>query len=151
ASARLLVRDRWDSPFTGMATGFATPLAAGGELYGVLDVGYAPGADGRPIDEPVVQSIAGHLAVALRMLRLAADALGLRDYQARLLESANALILGIERGWRITVCNRAMLELTGFSRDEVLGRDVRDFLTTDQRHALTGAFAAALAGQHHAA
>ena len=39
ASARLIVRDRWDSPFTGIATGVAIPLAAGGELYGALDVG----------------------------------------------------------------------------------------------------------------
>jgi two-component system NtrC family sensor kinase len=151
ASARLSVRDRWDSPFTGMATGFAAPLAAAGELYGVLDVGYPPGADGRAGDEPIVQSIASHLAIALRTLRLADDALGLRDYQARLLESANALILGIDRGWRITVCNRALLELTGFTRDEVLGRDVRDFMTADQRQTLTSAFAAALAGHHHAA
>jgi hypothetical protein len=35
ASARLNVRERWDSPFGGMATGLAVPLAAGGELYGV--------------------------------------------------------------------------------------------------------------------
>ncbi|HEX7703669.1 MAG TPA: hypothetical protein VF403_23170, partial [Kofleriaceae bacterium] len=39
ASARLIVRERWDSPFTGIATGFAIALAAGGELYGVLDCG----------------------------------------------------------------------------------------------------------------
>ncbi len=151
ASARLLVRDRWDSPFTGMATGFAAPLAAAGELYGVLDVGYPPATDGRAGDEPIVQSLASHLAVALRTRRLADDALGLRDYQARLLESANALILGIDRGWRITVCNRALLELTGYAREDVLGRDVRDFITTEQRQFLTSAFAAALAGQHHAA
>ncbi|MBX3160259.1 MAG: PAS domain-containing protein [Deltaproteobacteria bacterium] len=151
ASARLAVRDRWDSPFTGIATGFALPLAAGGELYGVLDLGYAPGADARAVDEPAVLPVANHLAAALRMLRLQDDALGLRDYQARLLESANALILGIDRAWRITVCNRALLELTGFSRDEVLGRDVRDFITNDQRQFLTSAFAAALLGQHHAA
>ena len=44
---RVMTRDRWDSPFTGVATGFVLPLAAGGELYGVLDVGYAPGADAR--------------------------------------------------------------------------------------------------------
>ena len=43
-----------------------------------------------------------------------------RDYQSRLLESANALILGIDRQWRITVCNRALHDLTGFERDEVL-------------------------------
>jgi len=153
ASARLVVRERWDSPFTGVASGFVVPLASAGELYGVLDVGYAPGApvDQRITDEPAVQGIAAQLAMALRTLRLSSDALGLRDYQARLLESANALILGIDRTWRITVCNRALLDLTGFSRDDVLGRDVRDFITSDQRQFLTSAFAAALLGQHHTA
>ncbi|MBA3821548.1 MAG: PAS domain S-box protein, partial [Deltaproteobacteria bacterium] len=133
------------------ATGFALPLAASGELYGVLDIGYAPGSDTRSVDEPAIRTFAIHLAVALRTIKLQDDALGLRDYQARLLESANALILGIDRGWRITVCNRALLELTGFGRDEVLGRDVRDFIPSEQRQFLTSAFAAALLGQHHSA
>ncbi len=151
ASARVMVRERWDSPFTGMATGFSVPLAAGGELYGVLDVGYPPGSDGRDHDEPPVIAVAAGLAFALRTMRLQEDAIGLRDYQARLLDSANALILGIDRTWRITACNRALLDLTGSARDEVLGRDVRDFISGDQRSQLTTAFSAALAGQHHAA
>jgi two-component system, NtrC family, sensor kinase len=150
ASARLVIRDRWDSPFTGVATGFAIPLAAAGELYGQLDVGYAPGTDGVAADEVSATAFAAHLAIALRTQRLAADALGLRDYQARLLENANALILGVDRGWRITACNRALLELVGAPRDEALGRDVRDFISTDQRQYLTTALAAALAGEHHA-
>src|SRR4029079_7857842 len=91
------------------------------------------------------------LAFALRTIRLQEDAIGLRDYQARLLDSANALILGIDRSWRITVCNRALLELTGTTRDEMLGRDVRDFISTDQRQQLRAAFAAALGAQHMAA
>ncbi len=151
ASARVLVRERWDSPFQGMATGFAIPLAAGGELYGVLDVGYPPGPDAREGDQQALTSIAQGFAFALRTIRLQEDAIGLRDYQARLLDSANALILGIDRTWRITVCNRALLELTGTTRDEVLGRDVRDFISGEQRQQLTTAFSAALAGQHHAA
>jgi PAS domain S-box-containing protein len=151
ASARLVARERWDSPFTGVATGFALPLAAGGELYGVLDVGYAPGKDARTTDEPAVAAVAAGLSIALRTIRLQEDAIGLRDYQARLLDSANALILGIDRSWRITVCNRALLELTGTTRDDVLGRDIRDFMAGDQRQQLTSAFSAALAGQHHAA
>jgi PAS domain S-box-containing protein len=151
ASARLSVRERWDSPFTGMATGFTVPLAAGGELYGVLDVGYPPGSEGPEGDVQAVKGISNALALVLRTLRLQEDAIGLRDYQARLLDSANALILGIDRHWRITVCNRALLDLVGFTRDEVLGRDVRDFIAADQRHHLMGAFSAALAGQHHAA
>jgi PAS domain S-box-containing protein len=61
------------------------------------------------------------------------------------------LILGIDRSWRITVCNRALLELVGATRDDVLGRDVRDFISNEQKNALTTAFAAALAGQHHTA
>jgi two-component system, NtrC family, sensor kinase len=173
ASARISVRERWDSPFTGIATGFAIPLAASGELYGVLDVGYPPGEDGRAVgsiddrgssavgsaaegrrgwvDEPVVRPIASQVAAQLRAIRLSEDAIGLRDYQARLLDSANALILGIDRGWRITVCNRALLDITGFDRDDLLGRDVRDFISRDQRGPLMSAFAAALSGQHHAA
>ncbi|MDX2092413.1 MAG: ATP-binding protein [Kofleriaceae bacterium] len=149
ASARLQVRDRWDSPFTGIATGFALPLAAAGELYGILDVGYAPGKDARTTDEPAVNPLAAHVAVALRTVRLHDDALGLRDYQARLLESANALILGIDRAWRITVCNRALLDLTGYARDEILGRDVRDLISAEERQYLTSAFASALTGTHH--
>ena len=151
ASARVQVRDRWDSPFQGMATGFAIPLAAGGELYGVLDVGYPPGEDAREADEPAISAITSGLAFALRTIRLQEDAIGLRDYQARLLDSANALILGIDRTWRITVCNRALLELTNTTRDDVLGRDVRDFISGEQRHQITAAFSAALQGQHHAA
>ena len=151
ASARLIARERWDSPFTGIATGFAVALAAGGELYGVLDIGYPPGQDSKAVDEPAVTPIASGLSIALRTIRLQEDAIGLRDYQARLLDSANALILGIDRGWRITVCNRALLDLTGVTRDDVLGRDVRDFMSTDQKSQLTSAFSAALAGQHHAA
>ena len=151
ASARVLVRERWDSPFQGMATGFALPLAAGGELYGVLDVGYPPGPELCEADQQAVFSIVQGFAFALRTIRLQEDAIGLRDYQARLLDSANALIIGIDRTWRITVCNRALLELTGSTRDEVLGRDVRDFIAGEQRQQLTTAFSAALAGQHHAA
>lgn len=151
ASAKLIARERWDSPFQGMATGFAIALAAGGEIYGVLDCGYRPGDDAREFDEPVLRTFAHGLSIALRTVALQDDAIGLRDYQARLLDSANALILGIDRGWRITVCNRALLELTGVTRDQLLGRDIRDFISSDQRQQLTSAFAAAFAGVHHGA
>jgi len=151
ASARLIVRERWDSPFTGIATGFAMALVAGGELYGVLDCGYRPGDDGAEYDEPALRTFAHGLSIALRTISLQEDAIGLRDYQARLLDSANALILGIDRNWRITVANRALLDLTGAKRDDLISRDIRDFISGDQRQQLTTAIATALAGQHHTA
>jgi two-component system, NtrC family, sensor kinase len=151
ASARLRVDDRWDSPFTGIGSGLALPLAAGGELYGVLDLGYPPGAPlvAPPVadDAAAIAPLADLLAVGLRGRHLHHDTVELRDYQARLIEHANALIVGIDKSWRITVANRALLDLTGFTRDEVLGRDLRDFLPRDQRAHITARFRSALDGE----
>jgi PAS domain S-box-containing protein len=149
ASARVKIDPRWDSPFKNVATGFAVPLVASGELYGVLDVGYPIGLDATAADEPLVLPIANQLAVALRNLRLHGDTIALRDYQARLIEHANALIVGIDRAWRITVCNKALLDLVGFGREEVMGSDLRDMLPAEERARLTRVFAAALRGDHH--
>jgi two-component system, NtrC family, sensor kinase len=149
SSARVKVDARWDSPFRHVAAGFAVPLVASGELYGALDVGYPLGTDASDTDEPLILPIANQLAVALRNLRLHGDTIALRDYQARLIEHANAMIVGIDRSWRITVCNRALLDLMGMSRDEVLGADLRDLLPADQRPRLTRVFATALRGDHH--
>jgi PAS domain S-box-containing protein len=151
ASARLHADERWDSPFTGVGAGFVLPIAAGGELYGVVDVGYPPGAAVPAGDAEVLAPLVGLLALAVRAQRLHHDTVELRDYQARLIEHANALIVGIDRTWRITVANRALLELTGFSRDEVLGADLRDFLPRDQRAHLTNRFRSALEGEMQSA
>jgi PAS domain S-box-containing protein len=145
-SARVRLATRWDSPFHHVASGFTVPLVAAGELYGALDVGYRTG-EALESDEKLVLPLCNQLAVALRGHQLFRESLRLRDFTAGLIEHANALIIGIDPRWRITVCNRAMLELTGFGRDEVLGRDVRDFLPRDQRTRLTRAFATALRGQ----
>lgn len=151
ASARVVIRERWDSPFTGIAKGFAVALAGGGELYGVVDVGYPAGSEPHDHDVDATTTLAGYLGPALRAIQLQNEAIGLRDYQARLLDSANALILGIDRDWRITVCNRPLLDLMGMIRQDVLGSDLRDLIAADQRPALTTAFAAALAGSHDVA
>lgn len=128
-SAQVRVSERWFSPFLGVAHGFVVPLVASGELYGVLDVGYPDGRDGSESDEPLLLPIANHLSVALRNERLHRDTTVLRDYQAKLIEYANALILGVDRHWRVVVCNQALCRLMGFERHEVVGRDVRDWLS----------------------
>jgi PAS domain S-box-containing protein len=144
SSARVVVDERWDSPFEGVAHGFAVPLVAAGELYGVLDVGYPldvdPNAGQSPIlgaDEAALLPIANWLSVSLRNQRLHFETMILRDYQTKLIEHANALILGIDRAWRITVANRLLCELTGFERGELIGRDLRDWLRDDDVRKLT--------------
>ncbi len=147
ASARLRLAPRWDGPFSHVAVGFAVPLVAAGELYGVLDVGYPLGLDLVAADEPLVLPVANQLAVALRTQRLWRDAQGLRDFQSRLIEHANALIIGVDHTWRVTVCNRALLELMGADRARVVGRDLRDLLPDDERSRLTPVFLQAMRGQ----
>ena len=150
SSARVVLTDRWESPFEGVAHGFAIPLVAAGELYGVLDVGYPLELDPTAIaaglevsaldaDEAALLPIANWLSVSLRNQRLHSETNILRDYQAKLIEHANALILGIDRSWRITVANRLLCELTGYARDELIGQDLRDWLPEEDVRKLTTA------------
>lgn len=181
ASARLRTGKRWDSPFSGVSEGFALPLVVAGELYGVLDIGYPSAAAsagsgavtvGVPAeggstalipagaallatleaDERAAMPLANALALAVRNQHLYRDTVMLRDYQSRLIESAGALIMGIERTWRITVYNRAMAELTGFPREEIVGRDLRDLLNSIPGRAhLLSVLTAALHGAEYSA
>jgi PAS domain S-box-containing protein len=146
-SARVRISDRWDCPFEGLAAGFAVPLVAAGELYGILDVGYQLGFDASEEDEAVVLPLANHLSVALRNEWLHRETTNLRDYQARLIEQANALILGVGRDWRINVCNRALCTLTGFADHELIGRDLRDWLPSEEHSRLTKLFLQAIDGK----
>jgi two-component system, NtrC family, sensor kinase len=152
ASARLRTSRRWDSPFFGGGDGFAIPLVAAGELYGVLDVGYPGGAAALEADEHSALPLANTFALAVRNQHLYRDTALLRDYQSRLIESAGALIMGIDRTWRIAVFNRAMIDLTGFSREEIIGRDLRDLLASiPHRSQVLSVLAAALEGADHSA
>jgi two-component system, NtrC family, sensor kinase len=152
ASARLRTSRRWDSPFSGGGDGFAIPLVAAGELYGLLDVGYPIGAAALPADEPSALPLANTFALAVRNQHLYRDTALLRDYQSRLIESAGALIMGIDRTWRIAVFNRAMIELTGFPREEIIGRDLRDLVAAaPHRGHLLSVLTAALQGADQSA
>ncbi len=132
-SARLRIGDRWDSPFVGVPMGFAVPLVASGELYGVLDVGYPLGSRGAGDDDSLILPIANYLSVALRNDRLHRETTNLRDYQANLIEYAKALIVGIDRHWRVRVCNREFCKFIGFEKRELLGSDLRDLLPRSVR------------------
>ena len=132
----------------GARRGLSVPLVAGGEIYGSLDVGYATDEAGvEDADEATLIPIANQLSVALRNLRLHAEASHLRDFLAKLVESADALIVCVDRHFRITVCNRALCELTGWPRADLIGRDLRDWLPMVSRPQVSAAVLDALAGR----
>ncbi len=149
-SAMLRVSERWDSPFQGVADGFALPLAVAGELYGVLDVGYPLGCDHSHADEKHILPLVNQLANALRNERLHHDTKSLRDYQSRLIDHASALILGIDSNWRIRVCNKALCDRIGMASGDLIGKDLRDHFPVMVRNQLAKVFADGMLGKDRA-
>ncbi|MFH0903512.1 MAG: ATP-binding protein, partial [Pseudomonadota bacterium] len=132
-SGRVQAVDSTPPVFESMERGFSVPLVAGGELYGMLDTGYPAGADLSAEDEPLIIPIANHLSVALRNVRLHAESALLRDYLAMLIEHAGALIVCTDGNWMATVFNQAVARLTGIDRGELVGRDIRQWLSSSEQ------------------
>ena len=143
---RVVLSETPAAVFLEAKAGFSVPLVAAGTLYGSLDVGVPDAPAGHDEDESLAILMANHLSVALRNIRLHRESEGLRTYLANLVEHANALILGVDRNWRVTVFNRAIMELLGYDPAEVFGRDVRQWLSAEERVRLETEVAHALAG-----
>ncbi len=73
--------------------------------------------------------LANHTAVVVHTRRLLRETVYLQDYLEQLIEQANALIIATDIEGRVTVWNRAMNRVTGFSRGEVVGKPLLPWLT----------------------
>jgi signal transduction histidine kinase len=122
SSIRVDVVDSYDPLFVHSSGGFSVPLVASGELFGLLNIEYPPGAN-IAADEPLVIPLANQLSVALRNLHLLGETRYYRDYLRQMIDVANALILVIDRDRKIAVMNAAMQRYAGFG-NEVIGTDV---------------------------
>lgn len=129
------------------AEGFDVAIGNGRELSGVLGIEYPHGMRAVHSDHARIVHIALQLSSSLRNARLLRESLYLRDYLTKLLEHANAPILVIGRKREIRVVNRALLTLTGYRREELIGRDFASLLEDDDRARLLPVLIAALRGQ----
>ena len=66
-------------------------------------------------DKDLVIPLANHVAVVVHTRRLLRETVYLQDYLEQLIEQANALIIATDLEGRVTVWNRAMNRVTGFS------------------------------------
>ena len=129
------------------AEGFDVAIGNGRDLTGVLSVEYPHGMRSIQADHARIVHIALQLSASLRNARLVRESLYLRDYLTKLLEHANAPILVIGRKREIRVVNRALSSLTGYRRDELVGRDFASLLDDEERARLLPVLIAALRGQ----
>ncbi len=147
AKGQVQLVTRYMPQFSEDADGFDVAIGDGRRVIGSLAVEYQDGVV-KPDEDPArIVPIALQLAASLRNARLLRESLYLRDYLTKLLEHANAPILVIGRKREIRVVNRALLSLTGFRRDELIGRDFANLLDDEERSRLLPVLIAALRGQ----
>jgi PAS domain S-box-containing protein len=70
-----------------------------------------------------------------------------RDFNSKILNNTQSLILVADTAGRITFANRRTLEAGGYSADDLLGRPLTDFVPPAQRAAMQQAFHSTLAGR----
>jgi PAS domain S-box-containing protein len=142
----LQVTQEYTPLFASNAAGFDVALGEGRNVVGVLAVEYAPFAQVPADDAARIVPIALSLASQLRNARLMRESLYLRDHLAKLIEHANAPILVVGKNREIRVVNRALLSLTGYRREELVGRDFTSLVEDEERKRLLPVLIGALRG-----
>lgn len=143
----LEVTEEYVSLFSDSADGFDVAMSDGRRVIGVLAVEYPPRSEASPDDPARLVPMALSLSASLRNARLLRESVYLRDYLGKLVEHANAPIIVIGRRREIRVVNRALLSLTGYRRDELMGRDFANWLDEEERSRLLPVLIGALRGQ----
>lgn len=143
----LQVTSQYVPLFSSHAEGFDIALGEGRQVVGVLAVEYAPFTKVPADDAARIVPIALSLAAQLRNARLMRESIYLRDHLAKLIEHANAPILVVGKKREIRVVNRALLSLTGYRREELIGREFASLVEDDERKRLLPVLIGALRGQ----
>ncbi|MGA9522570.1 MAG: ATP-binding protein [Myxococcaceae bacterium] len=134
--------------FEGSERGISAPLVASGQLFGMINVEYPTGMVVDPVaDDRTLTQLVNQVAVAIRNAKLIDELTFVRKYLEELLEHANALILVVNPQRRIVVFNRALATLTGYRKEEVLGRDLLDFIPESERMRVMRVTSAAMKGE----
>ncbi|MBL9037768.1 MAG: PAS domain S-box protein [Archangium sp.] len=134
--------------FQDSVRGIAAPLVASGQLFGVVNVEYPKGLTADLLaDERVLIQLANTVAVAVRNAKLIDELTFVRKYLEELLENANALILVVNREWKVVVFNRALAKLTGLAKSDVLGRELLSLMPEPDHFKVRRMFSGPLKGE----
>jgi PAS domain S-box-containing protein len=147
AAGRIVETEVYEPFFVGGESGFDVPMMDGGQISGVLSVEYPDHAPPPADDRPLIVQLALQLGSALRNSRLHRESVYLRDYLSKLLDHANAPIMVMGRDGEITFANRAFLTVTGFRRDDILGKDWLSLMPEAERRRMLPVYISALHGE----
>jgi two-component system, NtrC family, sensor kinase len=119
-SGRVEVHGRYQTIFEETEGGFAVPVAAGGELYGLINLEWPEGSGTAAqlgADEAVVLPLANQLACAMRNLELLADAKRSQEYLEQIVARAKVYIGVARRDGSLALANDGFLRYLGLSAD----------------------------------
>jgi two-component system, NtrC family, sensor kinase len=119
--------------FSGSTHAIHVPLVADNQLFGAVQLESAPDVALGDDDEVLLISLANQAALAIRNQRLLAETAFLKDYLADILENANALILVTDTNRQILVYNRAIEQLLGFPKEQMIGTDLFHWIPTEEQ------------------
>lgn len=113
----------------------AIPLIASERLVGVIYVFRSPGArEFTELDQDALGGFADHVAIAIEHARLYHDAAQRAQELATVIEgSANGVLIADREG-NVRSINRALEQLTGWSRDQVHAQSYRDIIMLVDEH-----------------
>jgi PAS domain S-box-containing protein len=94
----------------------------------------------------VLIQLANQVSVAVRNAKLIDELIFVRKYLEELLEHANALIVVANRERKVVVFNKAMVQLSGLSKSDVLGQDLLEFVPESERLKVMRVMASSLKG-----
>ena len=147
-SGRVTVLGEVPLLFQGCTHGVSCPLVTSGQLFGAINMEYPQGFEADvQHDERVLLQLANQVAVAVKNAKLIDELTFVRKYLEDLLEKANALILVASRDKQVVVFNQALSALTGFRKEDVLGRDLFWLVPECEHLRLTQVIAAAMRGE----
>jgi two-component system, NtrC family, sensor kinase len=139
--------EEYQQIFADSVGGFDVPLYDGNGFYGVLNFEYLESTDAAAMDRVSVTPLTHQMCAALRNARLLAETTLLKEYLEKLLDSANAPVIVLDRSRRVTVVNQAFEKLTGYERDDILDMDFMSFLPESEQSKLLPAVLATLRGE----
>ena len=129
------IRPEYVPVFEGTRDGLAMPLVAAGRLHGLLNLEYPPGLVPRRVEDGLLlRPLVNQASLVLRKLGLLQETLYLKEYLEKLVENANALIVVLDPSHDVRVFNRELVRLTGFCKEEVVGRAFLELLPPEERH-----------------
>ncbi len=108
-------------------------LADEENLFGTMHVETDRDSEILPFMRLLCFALGHHLTSALRNARLLGETLNLKDHLTKLIDHANAPIVIIDGKRRIGTINRALEQLTGYTKDDLIGTDFLDLFSEQTR------------------